>query len=473
VVRLVDTGWDEAPGGPPELGTLEPGKIQGVGTMPAALQRAPAPKAELIPDALDLGTAVLAAVAQEVPRAPVREPSPSPERKLSPSPERKLSPSPERKLSPSPERKLSPSPEAARKPPPKPAAEPFAATPRKDSPAPLPQRSALASLTRPKADSPKPTAALEISKHAVVRLEPPKPVEVAKPAASPLAALVGLTKPAADPVPPKADGPVLEVHSEEIASEELPPPLPDVEPAAEMPPAATAERAPEVAPTSLELARTLRMTNAQVQSELEKGRARDDSSPAVAPVITHVESPKADSVEHFEEAEPPAAVEDDDVERSERAPRHPPRSEGVWGAVRIVAITTAAAALSYGVVRFAVAPRIARHAAQDATAAASAVQPHPAVAKPAPKVVPVVQDLDLPADIPVGADKGLLEVELTERHALYVDGVFVGRGPMRRVPLEPGKHELEVRSAEGASEKHELDVRKGRRTRWQLPAAAK
>ncbi|HZO08279.1 MAG TPA: response regulator, partial [Myxococcota bacterium] len=42
VVRLVDKGWDEAPGGPPEFGRAEPRKLEGVDTMPAALQRAPA-----------------------------------------------------------------------------------------------------------------------------------------------------------------------------------------------------------------------------------------------------------------------------------------------------------------------------------------------------------------------------------------------------------------------------------------------
>ncbi len=38
--------------------------------------------------------------------------------------------------------------------------------------------------------------------------------------------------------------------------------------------------------------------------------------------------------------------------------------------------------------------------------------------------------------------KGLVEVVTPEDELIYVDGVFIGRGPLRRIPLTPGEHEV-------------------------------
>lgn len=41
--------------------------------------------------------------------------------------------------------------------------------------------------------------------------------------------------------------------------------------------------------------------------------------------------------------------------------------------------------------------------------------------------------------------KGLIEVVTTEDELIYVDGVFTGRGPLRRIPVGPGDHEVSVK----------------------------
>lgn len=48
-------------------------------------------------------------------------------------------------------------------------------------------------------------------------------------------------------------------------------------------------------------------------------------------------------------------------------------------------------------------------------------------------------------DLPPGLSwpgKGLVEVVTPEDELIYVDGVFIGRGPLRRIPLSPGEHEV-------------------------------
>jgi len=60
--------------------------------------------------------------------------------------------------------------------------------------------------------------------------------------------------------------------------------------------------------------------------------------------------------------------------------------------------------------------------------------------------------------------KGLIEVVTAEEELIYVDGVFTGRGPLRRIPVTPGSHEIKIKS--GGSERQGIaEVELGRATR--------
>lgn len=75
-----------------------------------------------------------------------------------------------------------------------------------------------------------------------------------------------------------------------------------------------------------------------------------------------------------------------------------------------------------------------------------------------------VQDLELPSDVAVLPDRGLLEIEIRAPDSIYVDGVFIGRGPSRRIPLREGAHEVRVRG-DGTDVVQTIEVRKARRVR--------
>ena len=57
--------------------------------------------------------------------------------------------------------------------------------------------------------------------------------------------------------------------------------------------------------------------------------------------------------------------------------------------------------------------------------------------------------------------KGLIEVVTSEDELIYVDGVFTGRGPLRRIPVGPGDHEITIKS--GSSERRGTVVVKDNR----------
>lgn len=92
--------------------------------------------------------------------------------------------------------------------------------------------------------------------------------------------------------------------------------------------------------------------------------------------------------------------------------------------------------------------------------------PTPAAAETA---LPVIQSgLDLAPDTPLPEGKGLLEVVTSGRHFIYVDDVFVGRGPRRLVTLDPGAHRVQIRLS-GEPKAFELSVDPGRRTLLTAP----
>jgi hypothetical protein len=105
---------------------------------------------------------------------------------------------------------------------------------------------------------------------------------------------------------------------------------------------------------------------------------------------------------------------------------------------------------------------------QEATDEEAESQP---VAPPAGKTVrnkqpatpAAVETLALPEGMS-WPDKGLIEVVTEGRELVYVDGVFTGRGPLRRIPIPPGSHEVVVRT-EGQERNVRLDVSTGKRAR--------
>lgn len=76
---------------------------------------------------------------------------------------------------------------------------------------------------------------------------------------------------------------------------------------------------------------------------------------------------------------------------------------------------------------------------------------------------PFVETTALPSDLSFPG-KSVLEVVTAEDELIYVDGVFLGRGPLRRIPVAPGVHVVSIRSG-GSERKGTLDAAAGRLVR--------
>ena len=90
----------------------------------------------------------------------------------------------------------------------------------------------------------------------------------------------------------------------------------------------------------------------------------------------------------------------------------------------------------------------------------------PSATTPVPAGPPPPMATEL-APLPPGMawpGKGLIEVVTSEDELVYVDGVFTGRGPLRRVPVTPGEHEVSIRK-EGSMRQGTANVEPGRTTR--------
>jgi hypothetical protein len=93
----------------------------------------------------------------------------------------------------------------------------------------------------------------------------------------------------------------------------------------------------------------------------------------------------------------------------------------------------------------------------NAEAAGKSEQPAGPPAAMATEVVPLPPGMAWPG-------KGLLEVVTSEDELVYVDGVFTGRGPLRRVPVTPGEHEVSIRK-DGSVRQGNAKVEPNRTTR--------
>ena len=110
-------------------------------------------------------------------------------------------------------------------------------------------------------------------------------------------------------------------------------------------------------------------------------------------------------------------------------------------------------------------PAVSAEQPAEVPSAAPSVVPPPASAAPGvlKQATLRAQDLELPAGLAVSQDRGLLEVGVDATESVYVDGVFIGKGPLRQVPLREGAHEIRIQ-ADDLDVAQPIDVRRGRRT---------
>ena len=250
-----------------------------------------------------------------------------------------------------------------------------------------------------------------------------------------------------------------------------------------------APKAPEIEPISMS-ATFASATSEPTQSFRKK--TPDASSSSSTAAVASATKPKSTKT--------PAVVEAR-ARAKDKAPTVPAKQNegsGAGGTLAMVALTAIAAAASFALVnalRGSPAPVAQPTATTGATAESipTTAQPAPTTAAPptvptgvptearpaapaaspsgtAPTITPVtstmaVADLDLPEGIAVPPDRGLLEVDVDSPRSIYVDGVFIGRGPMRRLPLREGQHEVKLRGDDGTEAAQAVEIHKGRRTR--------
>lgn len=177
-----------------------------------------------------------------------------------------------------------------------------------------------------------------------------------------------------------------------------------------------------------------------------------DSAPKILPATKKIEFPRREAKPLPEPAQKPTT----EVEKP-------------LGMGRILLITLAAAVVSFALVTLIRAFTSAPEPTEAPPTEPSVVAPPPVIPPKAAAPAANTEELDLPPGVPVAADKGLLEVDVGGDFAIYVDGSFMGRGPMRRLTADPGKHELRLRMPDGDNT-ISVEVKAGRRTRVSLPA---
>ena len=174
--------------------------------------------------------------------------------------------------------------------------------------------------------------------------------------------------------------------------------------------------------------------------------------------------------------EPPESSPRSDAQRPRPAPR-----ALAWlllGAVLTAAVVVGLQAVSAG--RRARAPEPPPRPTPSAVAAPTVAAPTitpvtddeggaPAPSASAPEIAPGGEDLPLPAGASLGPGQGMLEVVAGARDTVVLDRAELGHGPLLRVAVDPGTHEVRVRT-QGDDRVRFAFIREGRRTR--LPFTA-
>lgn len=273
----------------------------------------------------------------------------------------------------------------------------------------------------------------------------PSPPHVHRVAAPPRAQL-----PSTEPTAAHVEIPEEETRADPESQDEA-----GADAAAEQEPNTEAEENPETAAHEQEPLDDETPSDAGVQFE-----SFADSAPTPAPL------PPARSIDFPRQARSEAPAD----KPAEPAPKRvkSKKDNAPALALRVGLLIVASFLAAFGLGRLIVSRHAARIPAAKPKPADSAA-PAPSAPASAPAGAPAVQTVDttLPPGVVIGRNKGLLEVETGGPQAIFVDGVFVGRGPLRRIPLSPGSHEVRTKQA-GRQRVDRVQITQGRRTRLPL-----
>lgn len=172
---------------------------------------------------------------------------------------------------------------------------------------------------------------------------------------------------------------------------------------------------------------------------------------------------------------PVKAEADSETPRPAVSSTRAPARENKWlNGARFGLTAAAAAAASFMLVRVFVSSPVENAPTENATgsaetaAAAPAEMRPPAAAKAVEKPIEVrAEELEAPEGVVLGAGKGMIEVETGGKQAIYVDGAFVGRGPLRRVPVSAGSYEVRTKD-DNRERVDSVAVKAGKRMRLPL-----
>ncbi|HVJ19088.1 MAG TPA: response regulator [Polyangiaceae bacterium] len=403
-----------------------------------------------------------------------------------------------------------------------PTPEPAAAA--AEEPSPPAVAAAESPVPEPEDVVPEPEVPADALAQTLVATSPPAPV-VSEPAPSehsplPLAELARISAREPAPVPSAPDLEVSVGFDESLSAEDdevVPSNEEDDELAAVLnmgevsvlPPPASIRRAPAPLPPEEERQRSPFSEPPPKSAPLTTDALLAAVSPA-PPVIAKVPSLKTTAMMDFGVSPTPAPpvepVEDEDEQEeqeevrepepvvSKRAASHGPvsharknvalpassrdavtlrprgRKNPLWSSVLLPAALSAA--VVFAVFTWGIMPLIEKPTTEsepEAAASAPLLPPPPAPKPTAVAAQPKTETLPLPTGIEVQNGLGLLEVEVSEPLALYIDGEFVGKVVLRRAPLQPGRHQVTI--GEGADgQTVSVDITVGARTRVTLPA---
>ena len=202
------------------------------------------------------------------------------------------------------------------------------------------------------------------------------------------------------------------------------------------------------------------------------------AGPSGSPDGNHAEA--SASSEAAVTAEQAASIATEEAASAPQGDEKPSRRDRTIAVLKPLGLASAAAVVSFALVtplaRWWKGSHVSVRDAKTATSAAAAVTLEANASSAVPSAARAhdqpaeLIDIDVPEGVTLPPGKAMLEIVTGGGHAIFVDDHFVGRGPVRLVPLDPGRHVVRTRIG-GEERVDAVELQQGRSARLALDKA--